>query len=188
MISTLLLRIAQLALAHPRMLLGTLLIPAVLGTYAFTVPLDFSFSGLMDRGHPEVKRYFAASERYGLGGRLLLLLEGQLVGRVAVDFHGIEDFFRFLEGQANRLVAKRRPDRQRAAQSTAAEISKDTGAKVDAVACDVADAAQCAQLIEQSVQLVGHSSQPTESAHDPPARPAAAHPSMQASHRAIDRF
>ena len=40
------------------------------------MPLDFSFSGLMDRTHPEVARYFAASDRYGLGGLLPLLIEG----------------------------------------------------------------------------------------------------------------
>ncbi|MBW2231538.1 MAG: MMPL family transporter, partial [Deltaproteobacteria bacterium] len=44
--------------------------------YAFTVPLDFSFAGLMDRAHPEVARYFAASDRHGLGGLLPLLVEG----------------------------------------------------------------------------------------------------------------
>jgi hypothetical protein len=48
----------------------------IVAAYTLTLPVDFSFSGLMDREHPEVARYFDASRRFGLGGRLPLLIEG----------------------------------------------------------------------------------------------------------------
>lgn len=43
---------------------------------ALRVPVDLSFAGVMDRSNPEVARYFAASERFGLGGMVPVLLEG----------------------------------------------------------------------------------------------------------------
>jgi predicted RND superfamily exporter protein len=76
MIEQLLARASRLALRRPRLLLASMILPALLSVYAPMVPLDFSFSGLMDRSHPEVQRYFRASQRYGLGGLLPLLLEG----------------------------------------------------------------------------------------------------------------
>jgi predicted RND superfamily exporter protein len=70
-------RIAGLSLRRPAIVLTAMLVPALLlSLYALRVPVDFSFSGLMDRTHPEVERYFAASERYGIGGLLPLLIEG----------------------------------------------------------------------------------------------------------------
>ena len=44
--------------------------------YVISLPIDLSFSGVMDRSHPEVSRYFETSDRLGLGGQLLILLEG----------------------------------------------------------------------------------------------------------------
>jgi predicted RND superfamily exporter protein len=76
MVTKLLTLICRFALARPRLVLAAMGVPAVFSIYALVVPLDFSFSGLMNRQHPEVARYFAASERYGLGGLLPLLLEG----------------------------------------------------------------------------------------------------------------
>ena len=73
----LLARVARLALRRPRaVLLATVLPSGLMTALAFTVPLDFSFGGLMDRTHPEVARYFEASARYGLGGWVPILLEG----------------------------------------------------------------------------------------------------------------
>jgi predicted RND superfamily exporter protein len=76
MITKLLTSICRLALARPRLVLAAMVVPAVFSLYALAVPLDFSFSGLMNRQQPEVVRYFEASDRYGLGGLLPLLLEG----------------------------------------------------------------------------------------------------------------
>jgi uncharacterized membrane protein YdfJ with MMPL/SSD domain len=76
MIERLLSAVVGLSLRRPRWLLAAALLPAGLSLTALSVPVDLSFGGLMDRDHPEVARYFRASERYGLGGWLLLLLEG----------------------------------------------------------------------------------------------------------------
>lgn len=54
-----------------------MLVLLVSGWVAAVTPIDLSFAGLMDRSHPEMQRYFEASRRYGLGGRLPLLLERQ---------------------------------------------------------------------------------------------------------------
>lgn len=52
-------------------------VPSILlGLYAAQVPLDLSFTGLLDRGDKEVDRYFSTVERLDLGGSLPLLLEG----------------------------------------------------------------------------------------------------------------
>lgn len=69
-------RLAGFAATRPRTVLIFFCALALIGVRAFTVPLDFSFAGLMNRDHPEVARYFAASERYGLGGTLLVVIEG----------------------------------------------------------------------------------------------------------------
>ena len=74
MISTLLEAIVRLSLRRPGLVCAGALLPALIGAYAFTVPIDLSFAGVMNREHPEVARYFAASERYGLGGALHLLI------------------------------------------------------------------------------------------------------------------
>lgn len=76
MIERLLERLAAFALGRPRAIFACGLLAAALSLYAFTVPVDLSFAGVMNRSQPEVARYFAASERYGLGGILPVLLEG----------------------------------------------------------------------------------------------------------------
>ncbi len=76
MITKLLTSVCRLALARPWLVLAAMVVPAVFSLYTLVVPLDFSFSGLMNRQHPEVARYFEASDRYGLGGLLPMLLEG----------------------------------------------------------------------------------------------------------------
>ena len=76
MIESILAHIVRLSLRSPLSTLGVGLALGLSGFYAVSLPIDLSFSGVMDRRHPQVARYFEASERYGLGGRLLLLLEG----------------------------------------------------------------------------------------------------------------
>lgn len=76
MIEAVLDRLAGFATARPRTVLLVCGLLGLIGLRAFVVPVDLSFAGLMDRQHPEVARYFAASERYGLGGVLLLVIEG----------------------------------------------------------------------------------------------------------------
>ena len=69
--------VTRAALAHPtRTVLAVVLFLIALSALAPSARIDLSFSGLMDRSHPEVARYFRASERFGLGGTLLLQLEG----------------------------------------------------------------------------------------------------------------
>jgi len=58
------------------LIIGALAFACALSTLILWTRIDLSFGGVMDRSHPEVARYFAASERYGLGGRLPLLIEG----------------------------------------------------------------------------------------------------------------
>ena len=76
MITKLLAAAARVALTKPKWVIAASVLPLALSLYAFRVPVDLSFAGLMNRDHPEVARYFAASERYGLGGLLPLLIEG----------------------------------------------------------------------------------------------------------------
>ncbi len=77
MLARLLEALAAAVLRRPRALWLAAAAPAVLiALTALWTPIDLSFSGLMDREHPEVARYFKASEAYGLGGQLPLLIEG----------------------------------------------------------------------------------------------------------------
>ena len=76
LIDRLLEKLVNLAGSQGRVLLGFAVLSALFSCYALRVPFDLSFSGLMDREHPEVARYFAASKTYGLGGILPLLVEG----------------------------------------------------------------------------------------------------------------
>ncbi len=76
MIERLLDRAVRLAMARPRLVASAALVTALAALYAISVPIDPSFAGVMDRDHPEVARYFEASDRYGLGGVLQLLIEG----------------------------------------------------------------------------------------------------------------
>lgn len=48
-----------------------------LGCFALRTPIDLTFTGIMNRADPEVARYFEASGRFGLGGTLLVLVEGE---------------------------------------------------------------------------------------------------------------
>ena len=67
---------ARRCAGRPRQIgVGLLLVLLISGWVAAVTPIDLSFAGLMDRSHPEMQRYFEASRRYGLGGRLPLLLE-----------------------------------------------------------------------------------------------------------------
>lgn len=77
MLPDLLHALARVAVRRPWTLLIGATIPALgLSALVLRAPIDLSFGGVMDRSHPEVARYFDASRRYGLGGRLPLLLEG----------------------------------------------------------------------------------------------------------------
>lgn len=69
-------RVAHFAQTRPRTILAIGMLSTLVSVYAFMVPVDLSFSSVMNRGHPEVARYFAASQKYGLGGLLLLPVEG----------------------------------------------------------------------------------------------------------------
>ena len=76
MITRLLDATARLGLHRPGLVAATMLVPALVSVYALQVPVDLSFAAVMDREQPEVARYFAASQRFRLGGRLPLLVEG----------------------------------------------------------------------------------------------------------------
>ncbi|MDX1384225.1 MAG: MMPL family transporter, partial [Thermoanaerobaculia bacterium] len=70
-------RLATVAASRPWLLLAVVVTPfAVLSLRALDTPVDLSFAGIMNRRDPEIARFFALSERYRLGGDLLLLLEG----------------------------------------------------------------------------------------------------------------
>ncbi|HVS66616.1 MAG TPA: efflux RND transporter permease subunit [Thermoanaerobaculia bacterium] len=73
----LLARLATLTVRHPVAVLVAVAAPAILGgAGALRTPVDLSFTGVLDRSNPEVERYFRAARRFGLGGALLVLLEG----------------------------------------------------------------------------------------------------------------
>ncbi len=76
MIEQLLDRAASVAIAHPTRVVIAGWLTSLSALYVVGLPVDLSFSGLMNRQHPEVERYFEASARHGLGGLLPLLLEG----------------------------------------------------------------------------------------------------------------
>lgn len=97
MIERLLARAASLAIAHPARVVIAGWLTALSALYVVFVPVDLSFSGVMNREHPEVERYFEASARYGLGGLLPLLLTGpeeeldRAVTAVRVALDGMEE-------------------------------------------------------------------------------------------------
>ncbi len=76
MISSALHLLAAGVLKRPARVLALTIIPLAASIWALGVPLDFSFASVMDRSHPEVARYFEASDRFGLGRLLPALLEG----------------------------------------------------------------------------------------------------------------
>jgi predicted RND superfamily exporter protein len=86
--------VGRIALRHPyRMAAATLSALLALTALAPGVPLDLSFGALMDRSHPEVARYLEASQRHGLGGIVLALLEGpdaELDGALAAVHHALD--------------------------------------------------------------------------------------------------
>lgn len=76
MISQWLSNITRIAIRRPGRVIAAACAVSLLGLPALFVPWDMSFAPLMDRSEPEVDRYFEASQRYGLGSWLLLLVEG----------------------------------------------------------------------------------------------------------------
>jgi uncharacterized protein len=72
-----LVRLLDGVLARPLPVAVGIVIPClVLGFFGLSAPKDLTFTGVMDREHPLVKRYYEVSDRLQLGGRLPLLLEG----------------------------------------------------------------------------------------------------------------
>ncbi|HVS15461.1 MAG TPA: efflux RND transporter permease subunit [Thermoanaerobaculia bacterium] len=70
-------RLATLAVRRPGLVIALAVAPsAALGIAAVRAPIDLSFTGILDRSDPEVERYFRAARRFGLGGSLLVLVEG----------------------------------------------------------------------------------------------------------------
>lgn len=70
-------RLAELALRAPRTVVVVVLAPcALLGAIGAFVPVDLSFTGIMDKRDPLVARYYEVSEQLRFSGRLPLLLEG----------------------------------------------------------------------------------------------------------------
>ena len=76
MIESALDQIAAFTQRRPWVVVVGSLIAAACSLQALRVPVDLSFAGVMDRSNPEVARYFVASERFGLGGIVPVLLEG----------------------------------------------------------------------------------------------------------------
>lgn len=73
----LLTRIADLALAHPWVVVLVTALPCVvLSVVGLRAPKDLSFTGIMDRSDPLVAAYYRMSEKLAFAGRLPLLLEG----------------------------------------------------------------------------------------------------------------
>lgn len=69
-------KLAHLAVHRPWAILAVCtVVPALLGLTLFRVPVDLSFTGIMDRSNPQVALYFDVSKQYNLGGTLLVLLE-----------------------------------------------------------------------------------------------------------------
>lgn len=69
--------LAALSVRRPWTLVLCASVPPLLcGLLLLRTPVDLSFTGILDRGNPEVYRYFEVSRRHGLGGNLLVLLEG----------------------------------------------------------------------------------------------------------------
>ena len=70
-------RLGRLAVARPWRLYLAALLPAIaLFAMVPTVPVDLSFTGVMNRENEEVARFFDTVRRYDLGGDLIVLLEG----------------------------------------------------------------------------------------------------------------
>ena len=69
-------QIAAFTQRRPWVVVIGCLIVAACSLQALRVPVDLSFAGVMDRSNPEVARYFVASEKFGLGGMVPVLLEG----------------------------------------------------------------------------------------------------------------
>lgn len=77
MLSALLDRLARALLRAPLLFVLAAALPTLgLAALGSSMPRDLSFTGLMDRNHPEVQRYLDTVERFALGGTLTLLLEG----------------------------------------------------------------------------------------------------------------
>ena len=69
--------LARAAFHHPRWVVAAAVLPAVLlGASAAFVPRDLGFSGILDLDDPAVQPYAVLNDQLNLGGRMLLLLEG----------------------------------------------------------------------------------------------------------------
>ncbi len=77
MLARLLLRLARLSVTRPWTVLFATTLPALLATVLVTqVPLDLSFTGILDRKDPRVATYYDLAEELNFSGRVYLLLEG----------------------------------------------------------------------------------------------------------------
>lgn len=70
--------VARWTIRSPWRAIGWAVVPALaLAALLPATPLDLTFMGVMNRDNEHVGRYFEMSERYELGGLLLVLLEGE---------------------------------------------------------------------------------------------------------------
>ncbi|MEM1247744.1 MAG: MMPL family transporter [Acidobacteriota bacterium] len=70
---------ARFAVRRPWTLIALCsVLPLLLGLTLVRVPIDLSFTGIMNRADPQVALYFDVSREYQLGGSLLVLLEAHL--------------------------------------------------------------------------------------------------------------
>ena len=70
--------VACWTIRSPRSAIAWAVVPAlVLAALLPATPVDLTFTGVMNRANEHIGRYFEMSERYQLGGLLLVLLEGE---------------------------------------------------------------------------------------------------------------
>jgi len=70
--------VARWTIRSPWSAIGLAVVPALaLAALLPATPVDLTFTGVMNRDNEHVGRYFELSERYELGGLLLVLLEGE---------------------------------------------------------------------------------------------------------------
>ncbi len=70
--------VARWTIRSPRSAIAWAVVPALaLAALLPATPVDLTFVGVMNRANEHIGRYFEISERYELGGLLLVLLEGE---------------------------------------------------------------------------------------------------------------
>ena len=70
--------VARWTIRSPRSAIAWAVVPALaLAALLPATPVDLTFVGVMNRANEHIGRYFEMSERYELGGLLLVLLEGE---------------------------------------------------------------------------------------------------------------